>query len=70
LRHSSFISAAFAGQGSFSRSKLNDSSISKSGFLLQQFDGVGHALAAALLVAAEDHEGGLDVAALDGIVEL
>ncbi len=32
LRHSSFISAAFAGQGSFSRSKLNDSSMSKSGF--------------------------------------
>jgi hypothetical protein len=69
LRHSSFISAAFAGQGSFSRSKLKDSSMSKSGFLLQQFDGVGHALAAALLVAAENHEGRFHVAGLDGIVE-
>ncbi len=37
--------------------------------LVQQLDGIGHALAAALLVAAEDHERRLDVAGLDGIVE-
>ncbi len=44
--------------------------MSKSGFLLSKIDGVGHALAAALLIAAEDHECRLDVAGLDGIVEL
>ncbi len=38
-------------------------------FLAQQVDGIGHALAAALLVAAEDHESRFDIAGLDGIVE-
>ena len=38
--------------------------------LREQLDRVVHALAAALLEAAEDHEGRLDVARLDGIVEL
>ena len=44
--------------------------MSKSGFLFEQLDRIGHALAAALLIAAEDHERGLDIAGLDGIVEL
>ena len=70
LRHSSFISAALAGHGSFSRSKSKVSSTSKSGFLLSNVDGVRHALAVALLEAREDHEGRLDVAGLDRIVEL
>ena len=38
--------------------------------LLQQLDRVVHALAAALLKAAEDHECRLHVARLDGVVEL
>ena len=69
LRHSSFISAALAGHGSFSRSKLKDLVDVEIRLLLQQFDGVGHALAAALLVAAENDEGGFHVAGLDGVVE-
>ena len=38
--------------------------------LLQELNGVLHALAAALLEAAENDERGFDVAPFDGIVEL
>src|SRR6202020_1577763 len=37
--------------------------------LLEQFHGVGHTLAAALLVPAEDDESRFDVAGLDGVIE-